>query len=178
MANKKEQTRRFRYAVGYVIQQEGSGVVERLVRDGTMAKFGVREDQFLSSSLEELNRTDAEKILRKKEWRFQNYDKIEIGAVTVPAKIFDTQILFSAERAISLAQKALQDLQFESVEESGRLDPITRDRIAKATPKNFFENYITRLELFVQDEYGQNQPILRRIRNLPYKNVETSTTTI
>ncbi len=167
---KIERTRRFRYAAGYVIEQEGSGVVERLVRDGTFSKFGVRKDQVLDSTLESLTRTDAEKILRKKEWEFQNYEKIE--ALTVPAKIFDMQILFDAETAISNAQDVL------GVEKTARLDRKTRRAIEDMEERDFFPAYIENLRLFVEKNYNSRQALIRRVKNRPYRNVQASSTTL
>lgn len=167
---KIERTRRFRYAAGYVIEQEGTDIVERLVRDGTFSKFGVREDQALDTSLESLTRTDAEKILRKKGWEFQNYEKIE--ALTVPTKIFDTQILFDPETAITRAQQVLE------IEETARLDRKTRRAIEDVEEREFFPDYIERLRLFVEGNYNSRQAIIKRVRNRPYRNVQASSTTL
>lgn len=172
---KRKRTRRYRYAVGYMIEQEGSGIVERLVRDGTFTRFGITENMIPGSTLQSLNRTDAEKILRKQEWKFWNYDKID--ALTIPAKIFDSHILFDPKTAILLAQQSLNDSGFD-LDETERLDKSTRKAIQSVDENNFFPTYIERLEIYGQDEYGTRKSLMRRIRNLPYKNVDTSTTTI
>lgn len=175
MMSKKEKTRRYRFAVGYMIEQEGNGIVERLVRDGTFTRFGITEDMIPGSTLESLNRTDAEELLRNKEWKFWNYQKIK--ALTTPAKIFDSHILFDPETAISLAQASLEELGFD-IKQTSRLDVRTRNLIEEVNDNDFFPVYVQRLELYVLEEYGERKALMRRVRNLPYKNINTSPTTI
>lgn len=153
--------RRYKYAVGYVIEQEGSGVVERLVGDGTFSKFGVREDRHPTVDLEPLNRTDAEDLLREREWKFYGYPFLR--SATVAAKIFDTQILFSPEEAIKAAQEVA------GVGTNARLNRSTREALENASPPRFLDEYI---ELLLDD--GQKQSVRRRIQRRPFRNVETT----
>ena len=160
---------RFRYAAGYMIQNEGSELVERLVRDGTMSKFGVRESRFPFVDLESINRREAESLLRNREWRFYNYPNLESG--TVAAKIFDTHILFSANDAFEIAQDALNDVN-KDVERTGRLDFGTINAL-EDVPSEFLDQYVTNLENFVDTNFEDNEAILRRVQLLPARNVDT-----
>lgn len=172
-----EQKRRFRYAVGYMIEQEGSGIVERLVRDGTYSKFGVRNSWIPNKDLEQLTRPQAEELLEEKEWRFRNYHKIE-DVLTPPAKIFDTQILFSPEVAIGKVKEALISLEYEQVNRNGRLDALTRDLIEATEPDEFLDQYVLELESFVIENYEGKKALMKRVSNRPYKNVNASSTTL
>jgi hypothetical protein len=172
-----DQKRKFRYAVGYMIEQEGEGIVERLVRDGTYSRFGVRKSWVPNTDLQNLTRPEAENLLEQREWTFRNYHKIE-DALTPPAKIFDTQILFSPEVAIGKAKDALFEIGYEQVEMNGRLDALTRDLIELADPADFSNQYTTELENFVIQNYDGRSALLRRVNNRPYRNVKTSPTTL
>lgn len=162
------QKQRFRYAAGFVIEQEGTGVVERLVRDGTESRFGVREDWVPGTRLEDLTREDAEDILQEREWQFYGYQKIE--DLTIPAKIFDVHITFDFELAIRTAQTSL------GVERTEELDFATRKAIEDAVSQDFFGDYISRLEFFVEQNFGGRDALIRRVQKIPYRNVETSAT--
>lgn len=172
-----ERKRRFRYAVGYMIEQEGTGVVERLVRDGTYSRFGVKQSWVPDTDLKNLTRDEAENLLEEQRWKFRNYHKID-DALTPPAKIFDTQILFSPDVAIETAQTALFEIGYEEVEMNGRLDALTRDLIEIADPNVFHDQYSTELENFVIENYDGRRSLIRRVNNTPYKNVSTSPTTL
>jgi len=160
---------RFRYSAGYVIQNEGPGVVERLVGDGTKARFGVRKSKFPFVDLEDLNRRQAENILREREWKFHNYPRLEVG--TVAAKLFDTHILFSASDAFGIAQETLDDIG-NVVTFTGDLDSETVNALEE-TSSDFLDAYISNLEDFVNLNYGGRKVLLRRVRLLPARNVDT-----
>lgn len=153
--------RRYKYAVGYVIEQEGGGIVERLVGDGTLSKFGVREDRHPTVDLEPLNRTDAEDLLREREWKF--YDYPFLRKATVAAKIFDTHILFSPEDAVKAAQEAV------GVETSGLLDRSTREALENTSSPRFLDEYI---DLLLEE--GQKRSVRKRIQRRPFRNVDTT----
>lgn len=170
-----QKDRRFRYAVGFVIEQEGTGVVERLVGDGTKTRFGVKESWIPGRSLSDLGRSDAEDLLKEREWQFYGYD--EVDALTVPTKVFDVHITFSPQTAISEAQSALRVLGFE-VPDGGRLDRSTRRALEDVVPQDFFDVYIERLENLVESDYGGKKALLRRVRQVPYRNVDASDTKI
>jgi lysozyme family protein len=160
--------RRFRYAAGYVIENEGTEVVERLIRDGIKSRFGVREEWAPSESLENLTRDEAEEILQDREWTFYGYQKIE--DLTIPAKIFDTHIVFDFETAITFVQEALD------VEETQLLDFETRKKIEEVQSQDFFSDYVSKLEEYVKLEYDNRNSLLRRVQKLPYRNVNASPT--
>lgn len=170
-----ERTRRFRYAVGYVIEQEGTEPVERLVRDGTRSRFGVRNNWVPGTDLDDLTRFEAERLLRDREWQFHNYDQID--ALTVPTKIFDTHIVFDPDPAITLAQSALRQLGFD-LSENGNLDRSTRRAIEEVDGQSFFPEYIEELEFYVNENFGGRSALIRRVQNLPYRNVDASATTL
>lgn len=172
-----KEKRQFRYAAGYMIEQEGSGIVERLVRDGTYSKFGVRQSWVPNTNLENLTRPQAENLLETSQWRFRNYHKIQ-ETFTPSAKIFDTQILFSPEVAIGQAKQALLEIGYDRIEENGRLDALTRDILEIADPNEFLSQYVTELENFVIENYDGRKSLVKRVTNKPYKNVDTSPTTL
>lgn len=183
MANSKEtklfqdlqKKRRYRYAVGYVIEQEGEEPVERLVRDGTMSRFGVQQDWVPATDLQDLTRTDAEELLREREWQFYNYDKID--ALTIPTKIFDTHILFSPNIAIEEAKSALEAAGF-NVPETFTLDFHTRNAIEEVDAQTFFPLYIERLETYVEINFDGRSSLLRRVQQRPHRNVDASNTSL
>lgn len=170
-----EKDRRFRYAVGFMIEQEGTGVVERLVEDGTKTRFGVKESWVPGRDLSDLTRDDAEDLLKEREWQFYGYD--EVDALTVSTKIFDTHITFSPQTAISEAQSALRELGFDAAQ-GGALDRPTRQALEEAAPQDFFDVYIGGLENLVESSYGGKEALLRRVRQVPYRNVDASDTKI
>ena len=172
----KKRKRRFRFAAGYVIDQEGTKVVERLIKNGSFSRFGIREEWVPSMNLENLNRSDAEDILEQRVWRFYNYHLID-EALVVPTKIFDTHVLFSAEVAIGNAKQALQDLEFK-VEENGRLDPETRSSIERVDSNNFLNEYEFQLERYINSNYGTRKALVQRVKNVPDLNVNSSPTTL
>jgi len=170
-----QKKRRYRYAVGYVIEQEGKEPVERLVRDGTMSRFGVRQEWVPATDLEDLTRTEAEELLREREWQFYNYDKID--GLTIPTKIFDTHILFSPDTAIGEAESALEAAGFE-VPETSTLDFHTRNTIEEIDAQDFFPLYIERLETIVETQFGGRSSLLRRVQRQPHRNVDASDTSL
>jgi hypothetical protein len=172
-----ERKRKFRYAVGYMIDQEGEEIVERLVRDGTHSRFGVRSDWVPGTDLNNLTRPEAEELLKEREWIFRNYHKID-DALTLPAKIFDTQILFSPNVAIKKAKRALFQIGHERVKINNRLDALTRDLIELADPDEFLDQYTIELENFVIQNYNGRSALLRRVNNRPFRNVNASITSL
>lgn len=170
-----ERKRRFRYAVGYVIEQEGTKPVERLIRDGTRSRFGVRESWAPGTDLEDLTRDEAETLLRSREWQFHGYEKID--ALTVPTKIFDTHIVFDPDPAIRLAQSALRQIGYD-LSENGNLDRSTRRAIEQVDGQTFFPEYTDELEFYVNENFGGRNALIRRVQNLPYRNVDASDTSL
>jgi len=174
-SEKLERDRRFRFAAGYVIEQEGTKPVERLVRDGTRSRFGVRQSWVPGTSLEDLTREDAEEILKTRQWKFYGYGEVE--SLTVPTKIFDTHILFSPFVAIEKAESALQALG-QTLSETKTLDYTTRRAIEKARPQDFFSVYTEMLENYVESKHESRKALIRRIKRRPYRNVDASSTSI
>lgn len=166
----REQLRRYKYAAGYLIEQEGSSTVTELTGNEKM-KYGVRESEAPGRKVESLSRQDAEKVLRKKKWTFYGYQKIE--ALTVPAKIFDSHVAFSKNFAFETAQTTLAQEQFE-VEENGKLGRLTRKAIEEIRPQNFFGRYTSILVEELKERYGNRKALIRRANQLPYRNVETT----
>jgi len=160
---------RFRYSAGFMIQNEGPRLVERLVRDGTKTRFGVRESRFPFVDLESLNRREAEGILREREWTFHNYPGLEVG--TVAAKIFDTHILFSASDAFGVAQDSLNRIG-RDVRSTGDLDFDTIAALEES-PSEFLDAYVSDLEDFVNINHDGKEALLKRVRILPPRNVDT-----
>lgn len=160
---------RFRYAAGFVIQNQGTEIVERLIRDGTKTRFGIRESRFPFVDLEGLNRREAENFLREREWKFHNYPELEVG--TVAAKIFDTHVLFSASDAFEVAQKSLNDMG-EDVRVTGDLDADTVNAL-EDMPSEFLDAYVPNLENFVDVNHDGRSVLLKRVRLLPSRNVNT-----
>lgn len=172
---KLNKDRRFRFAAGYVIEQEGTEPVERLVRDGARSKFGVRQNWVPGTRLEDLAREDAEEILKTRQWQFYGYDKIE--SLTIPTKIFDMHILFSPFVAIEKAESALQAIG-QSFSETKTLDYTTRRAIEKARPQDFFPVYTETLENYIESTYEGREALVKRVRRRPYRNVDASDTSI
>ena len=136
-----------------------------------------RNKQAKSNFMSKKMREQMEKLLEEKEWRFRNYHKIE-NVLTPPAKIFDTQILFSPEIAIGKAEEALISLDYEQVEKNGRLDVLTRDLIEATEPDEFLDQYVLELKDFVIENYEGKKALMKRVTNRPYKNVNASSTTL
>lgn len=162
------QKQRFRYAAGFMIEQEGPDVVERLVRDGTKTRFGVRQKWVPAKRLEDLTREDAEDLLQDREWTFYNYHKIE--DLTIPAKIFDVHITFEFNSAARFAQEVL------GIEKTEKLDFATRRAIEEVQSQDFFAEYIPRLETFVNENFDGRKALMRRVQKVPYRNVDSSAT--
>ena len=175
-AEKLNKDRRFRFAVGYVIEQEGTKPVERLVRDGTRSRFGVRQSWVPGTKLEDLTREDAEEILKTRQWQFYDYDKVE-KSLTIPTKIFDTHIVFSPFVAIEKAESALQAVG-QNLSETKTLDYTTRRAIEEVGLQDFFPVYADMLEDYVESKYEGREALLKRVRRRPYRNVDASSTSI
>ena len=167
--------RRFRFAAGYVIEQEGTKPVERLVRDGTRSRFGVRQAWVPGTSLEDLTREDAEEILKTQQWEFYGYDEVE--SLTIPTKIFDTHVLFSPFVAIEKAESALQAIG-ETLSETKTFDYTTRRVIEKARPQDFFPVYTEMLENYIESKHEGRKALIRRVKRRPHRNVDASSTSI
>lgn len=163
-----EKKRRFRYAAGYVVQQEGTEPVERLIRNGETTRFGVRQSLAPNQNLNDLGRDDAEDILKKRVWDFYGYDEIE--ALTVPAKIFDSHILFNFTVASENAREAL------GLDPEGGLDRTARKEIEAARSQDFFSSYTTLLEQHAREAHGGREAIIRRANRIPPRNVNAQTT--
>ena len=172
---KLNRDRRFRFAAGYVIEQEGTKPVERLIRDGIRSRFGVRQSWVPGTKLEDLTREDAEEVLKTRQWEFYDYDKIE--SLTIPTKIFDTHILFSPFVAIEKAESALQAAG-QILSETKTLDYTTRRAIEEAGPQDFFPVYTEMLENYVKSKHEGREVLLKRVRRRPYRNVDASSTSI
>ena len=170
--NLKEK-RRYRYAVGYVIEQEGDEAVERLIRNGEKTKFGVRESWAPGRNIEELTRDDAEEILKSGQWDFYGYNRIE--ALTIPTKIFDAHILFSFGLAKSEAKSALETLDFQTGDQSD-FDRRTIRSLEKVRSQDFFDVYTRLLREQVNQSYEGREALIRRVDRIPYRNVEARTT--
>lgn len=160
---------KFRYAAGFVIQNEGTGIVERLIGDGTKSRFGVRKSRFPFVDLESLNRREAERLLRQREWKFYNYPGLKDG--TVAAKLFDTHILFSAEEAFEIAQQTLNGLGSD-LEITAILDSVTISALGDSS-SDFLDAYASNLENFVNVNYDGRSVLLNRVRLLPARNIDT-----
>lgn len=160
--------RRLRYANGYVIQQEGTEVVERLIRNGEKTRYGVKESLVPNKNLSNLSRDDAEDILENQIWNFYGYNKID--ALTIPAKIYDTNILFNFEVAIKRARSVF-DLSSDP-----QIDFRFRKKVKGVRSQDFFDPYIILLEQYVEDNYGGRKSLIKRVNQIPPRNVNAETT--
>jgi lysozyme family protein len=115
--------------------------------------------------LEDLTRPESEEILKEREWRFYGYQRLT--RITIPAKIFDTHITFDFRPAIRFAQRAL------GVEETEDLDQKTIAEIENANSQDFFESYTSVLEDYVESDFGGDGALLRRVRAVPPRNVDS-----
>lgn len=146
---------KFQKAIDITLMHEG-GYVNDPDDPGGETNFGISQRSYPRRDIANLTLKEAEAIYQRDYWHFDG-----VRSQIVANYLFDMAVNHGLERAVLLAQKALRDMEGESLLPDGRYGPVTEEAINRVAAGRMIRNLRTARVIFYV-EIVQRRPASRK----------------